>query len=353
LKLQHSSSNHLPICSFDEYIKICKKYGKIAYITIRDKYIDEAISAMFLVLDKYNMRARCIINSFTLETLKAIRKIDNNITLSQVLSTGQKITKANIDIAVGLGNCQICGFDFPSFGRFGDIDESVVEYAKQNDIRLYQSQVNSLDDIDVLMKYGISGAHMTIAPTFKDAYLLTEADKTELVTSVLDALPDLNGGGTEEWVEVLNTTLAEDVAYVDIVAPDGKMLKKLNIHINTDKYGLSTASKVIIKGSKTDKFSGNNSENLVSTQNTINTYSHTVFFVEKGSLFPFAFSSIGAPNGTSVSAVYMGGVTQLLSTTTDARYNNPGPWKTIRIQPQTADVLFKAGVNIQVWGVYE
>jgi hypothetical protein len=131
------------------------------------------------------------------------------------------------------------------------------------------------------------------------------------------------------------------------------MFKKLNIHIDTGNYGLTAASKAIVKGSKTDKFSGNNGESLVLTQNTINTYSNTVFFIEKGSLFPFAFSSMGGPNGGGASAVYMGGVTQLLSTNADARFKNAGPWKAIRIQPTTGDVLFKAGVKIQVWGVYE
>ena len=145
-------------------MKICKKYGKIAYITIRDSYIDEVVSAMFPVLDKYNMRTRCIVNSFTFESLQAVREVDNAITLSQVLGTGENITTTAIDRAVSLGNCQICGFDFPSFGRFDDIEESVVAYAKEKDIRLYQAQVNSMDDIDMLMEYGISGAHMTVVP---------------------------------------------------------------------------------------------------------------------------------------------------------------------------------------------
>lgn len=167
----------------------------------------------------------------------------------------------------------------------------------------------------------------------------------------LDNLPNIPT--SEEWVELLKTTLAEDVAYVDIVAPEGKMIKKLNIHISTGAVGLTTASKVIIRGSKWGGFNGHNGENLVSTPNTINTHSNTVFFIEKGSLFPFAFSSLGAPNGTNVTAVCMGGVTQLLSTNTNAGYVNAGPWKTIRIQLQTAEALFKAGTKIQVLGVYE
>ena len=171
----------------------------------------------------------------------------------------------------------------------------------------------------------------------------------------LENLPDISGGGgtDEEWVELLNTTLTEDVAYVDIVAPEGKKFKKLNICISTGGAGLTAASKVIIKGSKAGGFDGSNSQSLVSTQNTINTYATPVFFIEKGSLFPFAFSSMGSTHGDYVQAVYMGGASQLLSTNTDGRFNNMGPWKTIRIQSITADALFKAGVKIFAWGVYE
>lgn len=166
LALQHIGAEQFNVCSFDQFIKICKKYGKIAFITVRDAYIDEVVSAMFAVLDKYKMRDRCIVNSFTLATLQAVREVDGTIMLSQVLDTSASITSAAIDRAVSLGNCMISGFDFPSFGRFDDITEDVIAYAKEKDIRLYQAQVNSMEDIDVLMEYGITGAQMTIAPTF-------------------------------------------------------------------------------------------------------------------------------------------------------------------------------------------
>lgn len=164
LALQHGNGNY--VCSFDEYIKICKKYGKIAYITIRDEYIDEVVAAMFPILDKYNMRTRCIVNSFTLASLQAVRAEDNAIMLSQVLGSGSTITEAAINRAISLGNCMICGFDFPNFGEFDDITDSVVAYARENDIRLYEAQINSMEKVEQLMEYGISGAQMTVVPVF-------------------------------------------------------------------------------------------------------------------------------------------------------------------------------------------
>lgn len=164
LALRHSGTNQY-VCSFDEYIKICKKYGKIAYITIRDEYIDEIVAAMFPILDKYNMRTRCIVNSFTLASLQAVRNVDSTITLSQVLGSGASINASVINNAIALGNCQICGFNFPNQGKFDSIEAEAIAYAKEHDIRLYQAQVNNMDDIDQLMALGISGAHMTCVPT--------------------------------------------------------------------------------------------------------------------------------------------------------------------------------------------
>lgn len=166
LALQHSNGDHNNVCSFDEFVKICKKYGKIAFITLRDAYMDEVVPEMFSILDRYNMRTRCIINSFTLETLQAVREVDSNITLHQVLTASSSISTTAIDRAVKLGNCMISGFNFPSLGRFDKIDESVVAYAKEKDIRLYQGQVSNMEDLDLLMEYGFDGAQMTIVPTF-------------------------------------------------------------------------------------------------------------------------------------------------------------------------------------------
>ena len=171
----------------------------------------------------------------------------------------------------------------------------------------------------------------------------------------LENIPDISGGGStnEEWVELLNTTLAEDVAYVDLVAPDGKMFKKLHILVDTDKYGLSTASKILVKGTKSVAFNGNNGELLAITTGTVNTWGYPTFIIEKGALFPLVYVTQGTTNGGNVTPVYMGGVGQNNVNGADVRFINNGSWKTIRIQPYTADVVFKAGVTFYAWGVYE
>ncbi len=157
-----------------------------------------------------------------------------------------------------------------------------------------------------------------------------------------------SGGSEEEWVELLNTTLTEDVAYVDLAAPDGKKFKKIHIHVNTGDAGLSAASKICIKGGY-NAWLESNQNYLTITASTVNTWAYPTFIIEKGALFPIAFSSQGAYDARTATTVLMGGVGL------SQKYNTPnnGGWKVIRIQPQTADVVFKAGVAIYAWGVYE
>ena len=159
------------VCSFDEYIRICKKYGKIAYCTIRDEFMDEVVPEMMRILRKYGMVQRCIINSFTYSSLRAVRAADPNIMLSQVLAQNAGVDTAAIDRAVALGNMMICGFDFSTSTTVdavaSKIDTSVMEYAAAKDIRVYQAQVNSMEVADKLLEYGITGAQIRFNLSFE------------------------------------------------------------------------------------------------------------------------------------------------------------------------------------------
>jgi hypothetical protein len=162
----------------------------------------------------------------------------------------------------------------------------------------------------------------------------------------LDNTPDISGGGSgEEWIELLTTVLTEDVAYVELVAPDDKKYKKLHILLGTVGAGLSTASKILVMGSNDNYFS-ENVHTLAMTNGTVNTWSYPTFTIEKGELFSIGLSCNGGSNGKYINAVYMSGVGNSI-------LPNNGGWRKIRIQPQSADVVFKAGVKIYAWGVYE
>ena len=178
LALVHRGKGGNRVTDFDTYIRICKRYGKIAYITIRDEYMEDAVPAMFAVLDKYHMREHCIVNSFAVESLEAVRAVDAEITLSHVLQGRKLPSREDIDEADRLGNCQVCAFLFPFTDYVEDVNgdgvadgfdalelsREALNYAREKDIRIYCAISTDFSQIDRLMRYGVMGVHMQAEP---------------------------------------------------------------------------------------------------------------------------------------------------------------------------------------------
>ena len=167
LALTHANTGN-PVCSFETYIRICKTYGKIAFITIRNEYMEEVVPAMFEVLDKYSMRTRCIVNSFTEASLRAVRAVDNGIMLSLVTLFEAVPTLDNMNTVKSLGNCLLSVFVFPSENGFSYLEQGAeaLAYARENDIRIYSGQTGNANEVDTLLQYGITGTQMTVVPNF-------------------------------------------------------------------------------------------------------------------------------------------------------------------------------------------
>lgn len=178
LSLVHEAEGGNRVTDFETYIRICKRYGKIAYITIRDEGMEDVVPAMFAVLDKYHMRKHCIVNSFTVESLQAVRAVDEDIMLSNVLPARKPLTKEDVDRALSLGNCLVCTFTFPFTDYPEDVNgdgvidgfdalensKEALAYAREKDIRIYSAINNSNDHIDKLMAYGVMGVQINVAP---------------------------------------------------------------------------------------------------------------------------------------------------------------------------------------------
>lgn len=76
-KTDAGADMHVP--TFDDFVRICKKWGKFCFATIRDADMDIILPLMFETLDKYSMRENTIVNSMTYNSLVALREIDTNI----------------------------------------------------------------------------------------------------------------------------------------------------------------------------------------------------------------------------------------------------------------------------------
>jgi len=164
---------HCKITNFETFIRICKESGKWAFITVRDEHVNEIVSAVMPVLEKYNWVQNSIINSFTLFTLETFRKASPGIKLSYVLQYGKNLTRTDVDTAVRLGNCIITTFHF----RVSDtqtgwttMEQSAdgIAYAKDKGVKLYQAQVAQGVDIKKLIEAGYSGAQLRFMPEFTE-----------------------------------------------------------------------------------------------------------------------------------------------------------------------------------------
>lgn len=158
------------ICGFEDFIKIAKLYGKCAFVTIRDEYMDAVVPEMLRILEKYHMLSDSIINSFTYQSLQRVREANRNICLSWVMSTSREITNAKIDSCLALGNCLLCGFSFPNGGGLEALEsyQEAIEYAARNDVRIYEAIVgDAAVTPEVLLNLGVVGAQYTVVPTIQ------------------------------------------------------------------------------------------------------------------------------------------------------------------------------------------
>ena len=125
-------------CLVGDYLDVCRKYGKVAFITIRNEYMDVVIPKLLAELKAHNMTYSTIINCMTYESLVQWRQQDKNVMINYTLNYNKPIDQTEIDRAVGLGYCSLCGFSLNS-SNLEPINTCDFEYARANGIRLLQA----------------------------------------------------------------------------------------------------------------------------------------------------------------------------------------------------------------------
>ena len=153
------ASQHL--CTFEEYIQICVKHNKIAYITVRENKIPKVIELCMETLKKYNMLERCIFNSYEYEALQEVRKYSGSIPVSLVINHGQYIDATAIEKVACLGNGILTAFYEPGEIDLNDEYNSTgIAYAKERDIVLHMAQVDNYSDYIKYINAGFKGFHL-------------------------------------------------------------------------------------------------------------------------------------------------------------------------------------------------
>lgn len=147
------------VVGLEDYLKICKEYGKIAYITVRDLRIPAITQEIYQLLVQYDMVEQCIVNSFAYETLTALRALDDRLFISQVQPPDTIPTKEILDAIAALGKAAVCYF------WFGDsINDAMYErardsiaYAKEKGLAVHLAHAWSKEGIEIGVQHGFTG----------------------------------------------------------------------------------------------------------------------------------------------------------------------------------------------------
>ena len=164
LALEHATSpydmDHLAHpCTLDDFLTVCKDTGKIPFITLRDEYVDDTITAILNALDKFGLRNIAIINSLTFSSLKSMRAADPYISLNYVISSGAVLTNEVVDNCAALTNCSVSLFTLPSDsdGSIYESSKEAVRYAQSIGVNVQNALISSAEQYNKFLSEGFSG----------------------------------------------------------------------------------------------------------------------------------------------------------------------------------------------------
>lgn len=171
-------------CLVGDYLDVCRTYGKVAFVTIRNEYMDVVIPKLLEELKAHNMTYATIINCMTYESLVQWREQDSNVMINYTLAYDTPITQAQIDKAVGLGYCSLCGFSLNS-SNLEPINTCDFEYARANGIRLLQAIAYKEGSPEACYALGYDGCQIGIPWGTPIGGGISEEDVADMINSAI------------------------------------------------------------------------------------------------------------------------------------------------------------------------
>lgn len=185
-------------CLVGDYLDVCRTHGKVAFVTIRDEYMDVVIPKLLEELRIHNMTHATIINCMTYGSLVTWRTHDKDVMINYTLGAGANITQEQIDRAIGLGYCSLCGFGLTSSTMSTPSNTCDFEYARENGIRLLQAIAYKEGNPEACYALGYDGCQIGIPWNPKssggsvDSYSRAEIDA--IMGSYITDINNLVGG---------------------------------------------------------------------------------------------------------------------------------------------------------------
>lgn len=235
----------------DTFMQICKEYGKIAYITIRDEYMDTVAPLVVSTVKKHGMSIKTIINSFTHSSLTAIRALDSELYLSFVFDPFVESNRtAAYSQATATDNYMLCLYYSTGSHTLEELSGSTdiktfITNCLDNGIRLCGAQCTDANDIPTLIDLGFSGVQTKLARLassggtaeldISDLTVTTESSDSATTLKLTDA----KGNEKTASIPKLQPTDAQIAAGVDAWMDDNAAPKQV---WSKNVYNPSTAS---------------------------------------------------------------------------------------------------------------
>lgn len=127
------------VCDLEQFLEICKEYGTRPYIVIRDKYMDTVVPELLKLLEKYDFIDNCIVNSFTLDSVKLVANQSNHRVMISVVkeyAKNRNLTIKDVDDILAISpNCTIniyTSLDTSDWNNaiLAKMSEKAINYAK-------------------------------------------------------------------------------------------------------------------------------------------------------------------------------------------------------------------------------
>lgn len=151
----------------DTFLQIAKRYGKYPFITIRKDSMDQIAPIVVDRIRKYNQESCAIVNSFTYESLRAIRSLSPGVALSFVQPKEKPLNQEMILKALELKNALVCLFN-SDCNHFDEKDENysavceAMKFAKEKRVRVWNAVVTpSETKVQNMIVCGLSGMQTT------------------------------------------------------------------------------------------------------------------------------------------------------------------------------------------------
>lgn len=154
--------DYCPVADIDDFLRICKEKGKIAFVTIRGTNTANVVNALADKIIFYGMESRTIINALSISLLQTVRtnhKCDN-IALNYIASTNTAITKGDVDSAISIGRCFLSVWCNEST-TIVDNSATAIEYAKQKGIPILSALISSISMWNYLIENGVMGSQIS------------------------------------------------------------------------------------------------------------------------------------------------------------------------------------------------